>query len=173
MGEQSGLVPKPESTDNGNTDIAPSMAEAVAESTDFTSEPTAKTEPEIQQIAIEAEGEMSVPDVGPVVESASGVPTEEVSELPQADIPPLVQDSLVEPVEQSLTNDDQPSFDAGGLVDGAVTLDGSAAASNEETSKSDSPASPKVFTAPEPAPAAEEPTMAPATENDLAESDDQ
>jgi hypothetical protein len=73
-------------TDN-DVDVAPSMAEAVAETSELPSSPIAKTESAIQDIAASAEGSMSVPDVGPVEQNACGIPTEESSDMPLYDAP--------------------------------------------------------------------------------------
>lgn len=157
MGEQSGVQSKEQSAD-ANVDVAPTMAEAVSESTELPSEPVAKTEPEIQQVATEAEGEMSVPDVGPSAQPASGAPTEEVSEMPQADAPPFIEDSNdAGPTEHS-ESAEQPSFGAGAGGEGVA--DDNAAANG---TSHDAQSSPKTA---EPAPSTEEPTMEPAGETD-------
>ena len=89
MGEQASSGAKSEA---GDIDVAPTMEEAVAETSEVPSyEPIATTEPEIQQVAAEAEGHMGVPDAGPVEENASGIPTQEVADMPQVDIPAIEQ----------------------------------------------------------------------------------
>ena len=162
MGEQSGVQSKEQSAD-ANVDVAPTMAEAVSESTELPSEPVAKTEPEIQQVATEAEGEMSVPDVGPAAQPASGAPTEEVNEMPQADAPPAIEDNKgAGPTEQS-ESAEQPSFGSGGAGGGAVDED---VANDDATANGTAPdaqSSPKTA---EPAPSTEESTNAPTGEAD-------
>lgn len=193
MGEQTATtsVEPPKIEENADVDVAPSMAEAVSQSTELPSEPIAQTEPAIQQVAAEAEGEMSVPDAGPVLGNASGEPTEEVSELPQADVPPILEEPA--PAAESTTAEPEPDFSASAdLGNGAMdaepafdnaALGGDAAPVDDAVADSavlDVPASPKadadanaevgetVFPAPEPAPPAEDVTVAPATDNDAA-----
>jgi hypothetical protein len=75
MGEQTSA--KSEEADD--VDVAPTMEEAVAETGELASEPLATDEGDIQQVAVEAEGAMGVPDVPG---EGSGVPTEAVNEMP-------------------------------------------------------------------------------------------
>lgn len=167
MGEQttaasSSEAPKSEQVD---VDVAPTVTEAVAESTELPSESAAQTEAEIQQVATEAEGEMSVPDVGAASEPASGAPTEEANELPQTDAaPPAVE----EPAAATEPEQPEPSFGAG-PTDIAPAPDATPSGDDvADTSTLDVPASPKgdgeqTLPPPESAPAPEEPTVAPAT----------
>lgn len=69
-------VPKPE---DDNVDVAPTMEEAVAETSELPAEPIAIAEGDIQDVAVEAEGAIGIPDVPGV---GSGVPTEAVNEMP-------------------------------------------------------------------------------------------
>jgi hypothetical protein len=78
MGEQTSSAAK-----SDDVDEAPTMQEAVAETSEMGSEPVATNESDIQQVAAEAEGTMGLPDVEPVEHA----PTEAVSEMPQPDVP--------------------------------------------------------------------------------------
>jgi hypothetical protein len=49
--------------------------------------PIAQTEPAMPDIGASSVGTMSVPDVGPVEENASAIPTEKVSDMPFAGSP--------------------------------------------------------------------------------------
>ena len=72
MGEQDQTPAK------SDVDEAPTMKEAVEETTELTA-PVATAENDILQVAAEAEGAIGLPDGG----EGSGEPTEAVSEMPQ------------------------------------------------------------------------------------------
>lgn len=100
----------------GDVDIAPTMPEAVAETAELPSSPIAQTESAIQEISASAEGTMSVPDVGPVEQNASGIPMEESSDLPLYDAPPTeekVQGTGESGLASPLAVDGAQSFLAG------------------------------------------------------------
>lgn len=164
MGEQPGSA-KEEPVDN-TVDVAPTIAEAVAESTELPTDAMATTEQEIQQVATEVDGEMSVPDVGPAAQSSSGAPTEEVNEMPQVDAPPAIEEPAA-PTGQS-ESAEQPSFGTtSGVIDDDAAFDSTADDTAANGTALDAPSSPKTqYAAPEPAPSAEEPTAAPVTETD-------
>ena len=73
MGEQDQTPAK------SDVDVAPTMEEAVAETTELPAAPVATTESDIQHVAAQAEGAVGLPDGG----EGSGEPTEAVSEMPQ------------------------------------------------------------------------------------------
>ncbi|KAK1921340.1 hypothetical protein DB88DRAFT_475231 [Papiliotrema laurentii] len=100
MGEET----KPAAGANGNVSVAPGLDEAVAETgADGTEEQTLpKSESEVQEVARAAEGQLAVPQELEQTHSvpveaeasanASGVPTEEVNELPKTDLPHVVDE---------------------------------------------------------------------------------
>jgi hypothetical protein len=115
MGEQTsngnGMNAKVEMGIDNDTDVAPTMADAVAESTEPPSDPIAKTESAIQDVAASAEGSMSVPDVGPVTQNASDIPTQEANDMPFGEAP-----AAEEPVSIA-TGYTSPSAQGGPVTD--------------------------------------------------------
>ncbi|WVQ64400.1 uncharacterized protein L199_002566 [Kwoniella botswanensis] len=113
--------PKNEAIENPNISIAPTVAEAQAASNENQQFAGIKSEAEVQNLATEAEGVSVVPQTLPQVnQEGSGVPTEEVNELPPAGVP--VADDVALPTGvPTTTSEVQPAAEglsAGPVVDG-------------------------------------------------------
>ncbi|WRT63304.1 uncharacterized protein IL334_000209 [Kwoniella shivajii] len=93
---------KNELSETADISVAPSMAEATADFSDSQRIEAIQTEAEVQDLARQAEGTSVVPRTLPQMnQEGSGVPTEEVSELPPAGI--SVADDVSVPTEVATT----------------------------------------------------------------------
>ena len=102
--------------------VAPALDEAsAAQQEGMTDQQLPSTEHEIQEIARQAEGQVAVPTPldhssmalgeAEISADASGVPTEEVNEQPQTDLPPAVEENSNGPLESAEAAQFDYSFD--------------------------------------------------------------
>jgi len=106
-----------------DTSFAPTMAEAVAGTTQdipAATVPTAGDEGDVREVAAAAEGSLAVPPAlgvtptdlspyaAPTEVEISGIPTEEVNELPPADMPPVIDEVPTSTVDQVEAEEQSP-----------------------------------------------------------------